>query len=153
MEIFTSRARLSGSAPYYSYRALVRLDDLDPARRHHVPVLHVATSQRRIPCARMADVIAPDRWFERHLAVPCGLAARLGLVARRLEAILLRAIFPEMVAYLTPPALLVEHDPGSIVHQSTIIDLNGSFDWLASRIDDFRSDDLGLRDTHGRRAA
>ena len=153
MEIFTSRARLSGSAPYYSYRALVRLDDLDPMRRHRVPILHVATSQRRIPCARIADVIAPNRWFERHLAVPCGLAARLGLVARRLEAVLLRSIFPEMVAYLTPPMLLVEHDPGSIVHQGAIIDINGSFDWLTSRIDDFRPEDLDLRETHARCAA
>lgn len=94
MDIIASRTRIFGAAPRYSYRALAPLDQIDPARRHRVAILHVQTQHNRLPCTRIADTIAPDRWFERNLAVPCGLAARLNLVGRRVEAILLRSVSP-----------------------------------------------------------
>ena len=153
MEIIASRTRITGSNPRYSYRALVPLDEIDPARRHRVAILHVQTPTTRLPCTRIADTIAPDRWFERNLAVPCGLAARLNLVGRRVEAIILRSIFPEMVTHLAPLMLLLDHDPGSAVHRATTIDLNAAFDAIAPRIDVLMPPDLGLYQGDDRRAA
>ncbi|HEX7783437.1 MAG TPA: hypothetical protein VF509_11585 [Sphingobium sp.] len=153
MDIIASRTRITGSDPRYSYRALVPLDEIDPARRHRVAILRVQTTTTRLPCTRIADTIAPDRWFERNLAVPCDLAARLNLVARRVEAILLRSVFPEMVTHLAPLALLLDHDPGSAVHRIATIDLNAAFDDIAPRIDMLLAADLGLYQGANRHAA
>lgn len=153
MDIIASRTRITGAAPRYGYRALVPLEEIDPARRHRVAILHAGTPTIRLPCSRIADTIAPDRWFERHLAVPCGLAARLNLVGRRLEAIFLAAVFPEMVTQLAPLALALDHDPGNAVHQITTIDLNAAFDAIAPRIDMLMAADLGLDQGAARHAA
>lgn len=153
MDIIASRTRITGSAPRYSYRALVPLDEVDPARRHRVAILRVQTPTIRLPCTRIADTIAPDRWFERNLAVPCGLAAQLNLVGRRVEAILLRSVFPEMVTHLAPLALLLDRDPGSAVYRIATIDLNAAFDDIAPRIDMLLAADLGLYQGANRHAA
>lgn len=111
MDMIICRTRISGQAPLYSYRVLVPLDQLAPHRRHRVVILHVPTPAGRLPCTRLADLLAPGRWFERYLAMHCGLAARLNLVSRRVEAIILQAIFPEMTTRLVPPMLLLDHEP------------------------------------------
>ena len=153
MDIIASRTRIFGAAPRYSYRALVPLDQIDPARRHRVVILHVQTQHNRLPCTRIADTIAPDRWFERNLAAPCGLAARLNLVGRRVEAILLRSVFPEMVTHLAPLALLLDDDPGSAVHPIATIDLNTAYDAIAPRIDMLMAADLDLHQGAARHVA
>ncbi|MBV2150345.1 MULTISPECIES: hypothetical protein [Sphingobium] len=153
MDIIASRTRITGSAPRYCYRALVPLDEVNPARRHRVAILQVQTPTTRLPCTRIADTMAPDRWFERNLAVPCGLAARLNLVGRRVEGIILRSVFPEMMTHLAPLALLLDHDPGSAVHRFATIDLNAAFDAIAPRIDVLMPPDLGLHLGADRRAA
>lgn len=153
MDMITCRARISGQAPLYSYRVLVPLDQLTPHRRHHVVILQAVTPAGRQPCTRLADVLAPNRWFERYLAMHCGLAARLNLVSRRVEAIILHAIFPEMTARLVPPMLQLDHDPGEASHRISGIDLNAAFDSLAPRIETLMAVDLGLCLNNQRRAA
>ena len=153
MEMITCRARIGGQAPLYSYRVLVPLDQLTPLRRHRVVILHAVTPAGRQPCTRLADVLAPNRWFEPYLAIHCGLAARLNLVSRRVEAIILHAIFPEMTARLVPPMLQLDHDPGEASHRISGIDLNAAFDSLAPRIETLMAADLGLCTNNQRRAA
>lgn len=153
MDMIICRTRISGQAPLYSYRVLVPLDQLAAHRRHRVVILHVPTPAGRLPCTRLADVLAPRRWFERYLAMHCGLAARLNLVSRRVEAIILQAIFPEMTTRLVPPMLLLDHEPGEVRHRISGIDLNAAFDSLAPRIETLIATDLGLCLNDHRRAA
>ena len=88
MDVIVSRLRLAGPAPVYQYRGLVPLYEVGSARRPRCVVLQAALGNGRVPSTRLADVIAPDSWFERHLAIPCGLAAHLTFVARRNETLM-----------------------------------------------------------------
>ncbi|MDE8652150.1 hypothetical protein [Novosphingobium album (ex Liu et al. 2023)] len=153
MDLILSRTRIAGTASLYSYRALIPLDDLAPARRHRVAILQASTPAGRLPCARIADVLAPDRWFGREFAVPCGLAAGINLMARRIEALALGFAYPEMTARLTPPTLRLDHDPGDACRRIAVIDLNAAFDALMPHIATLAAADLELDRGHERRAA
>lgn len=142
MNVIASRTRVAGCAPLYSYRALVPLDSVDPDRRHRVAILHVQIAMTRSAYTRIADTIAPHRWFERDIAVSFGLAAQLGLAARRIEALLLQSVFPEMTTWLAPIALRLEHDRGSASHRVATIDLNAAFDAVIPRIDTLTAAEL-----------
>ncbi|WP_458733067.1 hypothetical protein [Sphingobium xenophagum] len=73
-----------------------------------------------------------------------GLAARLNLVARRIEALIIRTVFPEMTARLTPLTLALESDPGEASCRVAVADLNAAFDRIAPEIDTLMAADLGL---------
>lgn len=153
MDVIVSRTRIAGCAPLYSYRALVPLEGVDPDRRHRVAILHVQTATIRSACTRIADTIAPHRWFERDMAVSFDLAAQLGLAARRIEALLLQSVFPEMTTWLAPIALQLDHDPGSASHRVAAIDLNAAFDAIVPRIDTLTVAELAPPRSIDRRAA
>nr|WP_086493710.1 hypothetical protein [Novosphingobium panipatense] len=142
MDVIVSRTRIAGCAPLYSYRALVPLEGVAPDRRHRVAVLHVQTVTIRAACTRIADTIAPHRWFEQDMAVSFGLAAQLGLAARRIEVLLLQSVFPEMTTWLAPIALRLDHDPGSASYRVATIDLNAAFDAIAPHIDTLTAAEL-----------
>lgn len=153
MDAIVSRLRIAGSSPRYSYRALVPLAHVHAARRTRCIVIQAPLEGRRIPSTRLADVIAPDAWFERELAISCGLAARLSLVARRIEAILIRTIYPEMTGHLTPLTLALDDDTPNASHRVAVFDLNAAFDRLAPEIETLTAADLGLFPGHDLRAA
>lgn len=153
MDIIVSRLRLAGTAPIYQYRALVPLYGVGPARRPRCVVLQATLGNGRVPSTRLADVIAPDSWFERHLAIPCGLAARLTFVARRIEALIIRTVYPEMTAELPPLMFALDHDPGDARFCVTTADLNGIFDRVSPDIETLMAADLGLHQGCDRRAA
>jgi hypothetical protein len=153
MDVIVSRSRIAGVAPLYQYRALVPLNDVDPARRMRCVIIQAVLGNGRVPSTRLADVIAPDVWFERHLAIPCGLAARLTLVAKRVEALIIRAVYPEMTAQLPPLAFALDHEPGNANCRVMIADLGAALDRLAPDIDILMAADLGLFQGSDRRAA
>jgi hypothetical protein len=144
MHVIVSRSRISGTLPIYQYRALVPLSEVAAARRGHCMVIGAVLGNGRVPSTRIADVIAPDAWFERNLAIPCGLAARLTLVAKRIEALIIRTVYPEMTANLPPVIFALDHDPGKASYRIVTGDLNAAFDRFASTIDTMMAADLGL---------
>lgn len=153
MDVIVSRTRLAGPLPIYQYRALVPLDDVAPARRARCVIIQAPLAGRRIASTRLADVIAPDAWFERHLAISFGDAARLGFVAKRIEALFIHAIYPEMTSQLPPLAFQLDDEVLEASHRVTVIDLNARFDRLARDVDALIASDLGLFQDCDRRAA
>lgn len=92
-------------------------------------------------------------WYERDLATPLGLAARLNLVARRIEAVIIHTVFPEMTARLPPLMLTLDSDPGDASYRVAVADLNSAFDRFAPGIDTLTAADLGLHHGSDLRAA
>lgn len=144
MDVIVSRSRIAGTLPHYQYRALVPLSDVALDRRMRCVILRAMLGTERIPSTRLADVLAPDEWFERHLAIPCGLAARLTLVAKRVEALIIRSVFPEMTVHLPPLVFTLDHDPGNASYRIAIGDLNAAFDRIVPGIDMLMAADHGL---------
>lgn len=153
MDVIVSRTRLAGPQSLYQYRALVPLEDVAVARRARCVVIQAPIGGRRIASTRLCDVIAPDAWFERHLAISCSAAARLALVAKRIEALIIRAIYPEMTSHLPPLTFQLDHEAADATYRVKVIDLNGSFDCFAPGIDTLMASDLGLFQGCDRQAA
>ncbi len=57
-------------------------------------------------------------------------------VAKRIEAIVIRALFPEMTAALVPILFLNQAEFDDTMTHTRIMDLAGRHDWLARIIDD-----------------
>ncbi|QJU58461.1 hypothetical protein HL653_12410 [Sphingomonas sp. AP4-R1] len=144
MDVIVARSRIPGTASTYHYRALVPLAEVAATRRARCVVIQARIGNGRVPSTRIADVVAPAAWYDRDLATPFGLAARLNLVARRIEAIIIRTVFPEMTARLTPLTLALEFDPGEAGYRVAVSDLNAAFDRIAPDIDTLMAADLGL---------
>lgn len=144
MDVIVSRSRIPGTASTYHYRALVPLAEVALQRRPRCVVIQARIGNGRAPSTRIADVVAPATWYERELATPLGLAARLNLVARRIEALIIRTVFPEMTARLTPLMLALDFDPGEASYRVAVADLNEAFDRFAPGIDMLMAADLGL---------
>ncbi|MBA4090258.1 MAG: hypothetical protein C0494_06665 [Sphingobium sp.] len=144
MDAIVSRSRISGTASTYQYRALVPLADVALSRRPRCVVIQARIGNGRVPATRIADVVAPTAWYERELATPLGLAARLNLVARRIEALIIHAVFPDMTARLTPLMLALDFDPGEASYRVAVTDLNEAFDRFAPGIDMLMAADLDL---------
>lgn len=144
MDVIVSRSRIPGTALLYHYRALVPLAEVAVPRRLRCIVIQARIGNGRVPSTRIADVVAPTAWYERELATPLGLAARLNLVARRIEALIIHTVFPEMTARLTPLTLGLDFDPGEAVYRVAVADLNAAFDRFAPDIDTLMAADLGL---------
>ncbi|WOF45088.1 hypothetical protein KNJ79_09540 [Sphingopyxis indica] len=144
MDVIVSRSRIPGTASTYHYRTLVPLAEVAVPRRLRCVVIQARIANGRIPSTRIADVVAPATWYERELATPLDLAARLNLVARRIEALIIRTVFPEMTARLTPLMLALDFDPSEANYRVAVADLNEAFDRLAPGIDMLMAADLGL---------
>ncbi len=144
MDVIVSRSPIPGTASTYQYRALVPLAEVAVSRRPRCVVIQARIANGRAPSTRIADVVAPSAWYERELATPLGLAARLNLVAQRIEALIVHTVFPEMTARLPPLMLALDFDPGEASYRVTVVDLNEAFDWFAPGIDMLMAADLGL---------
>lgn len=144
MDVIVSRSRIAQTTPTYQYRALVPLAEVEASRQPRCVIIQSRVGGRRIPSTRIADVIAPPAWYDRELATPCGLAAGLNLVARRIEALIVRAVFTEMTARLIPPMLILDFAPDDATYRLAIADINAAFDRFAPSIDTMLAADLGL---------
>lgn len=146
MQMVATRTRSAGAEPLYQYMLLVPFDQLAEARQARI---HYRTDfgggRRGEPHARLAEVIAPIE----HLSLAPGLdrhheGTAIRAVARRLETILIGAIFPEVVVPLLPSLLLVSSDPSDAQVFTRADDLAGRYGALAPRIDTLSATALGL---------
>jgi len=153
MEIVVTRSRIAGTLPFYEYRALISADAVDIERRVRTCVVKAPKVAGAIPCLRIAPVIAPDRFFDLTDAGRGALAAHIGVLAKRIETLVVRVIFPEMTADLLRPVIPIEHDPGDAAVWTDIDDLTGAYDRLATDCDILTAFDVGLRQDCERRAA
>lgn len=144
MDVIVSRSRIPGAASTYMYRALVPLADVTAARRSRCVIIQARFGGVRIPSTRIADVVAPHEWFDLELARSCGLAASLNLLARRIEALIIRTAFPEITVRLTPPMLALDFATENASYQLAVADLNAAYDRFAPGIDTLMAADLGL---------
>lgn len=144
MDVIVSRSRVAGTASTYMYRALVPLAEVAASRRPRCVIIQARIGSGRVPSTRIADVVAPAAWYDRELATPCGLAASLNLVARRIEALVIRTVFPEMTARLTPPMVALDFAPKDASYRLAMADINAAFDRFATGIDGLMAADLGL---------
>lgn len=153
MEIIVTRTRIAGTLPHYVYRALVSADSVEAENREHTGTVAGPDIVGRHPCVRIAPLIAPFRYFMTPLADRSPLAARIGRVARRIETLVVRTIFPEMTASSVPIVFQLDHDPGEACIWTDLHDLTGAFDRLEPDIEILTAFDLGLRQGDGRRVA
>lgn len=153
MDVIISRKRIAGMLPFYEYRALVPVTALPEVRRTCAMTV-VAPVADGVRCVRIAQLIAPDRYFLlRREADKPALAARIALAAKRVETLIIRTIFPEMTADLVPILFRVDQEPGTAALWTTIDDISGAFDRLEAELPSLTADDLGLRQECVRKAA
>ncbi len=153
MEIIVTRSRIAGTLPQYVYRALIPADKVSSERRKLAGTVAGPTIVGRIPCVRIGPLLAPERYFQMAHRERSALAPRIGALARRIEALVIRTSFPEMTAASTPIVFQIDIDPGDACIWTDIDDLTAAFDRLEPRSDLLTVADLGLRQDDGRRAA
>jgi len=153
MEIVLTRSRIAGTLPHYEYRVLVSADAVDEARRRRSCIVKAPKVAGHAQCLRTAPVIAPNRYFELNAAEREILGSRIGALARRIDTLIARIIFPEMTAEYIRPVITLDHDPGDACIWTDIDDLTGAFDRLEPAHDTLTAFDLGLRQDCERRAA
>lgn len=144
MQIVVTRKRVTGTLPQYEYRLFVPFDQLSPERQS---LIHYRTDFGRQggPHARLTEVIAAMDY----LMMAPGLARydrgrAIARIAKRIEAIVIRALFPEMTAALVPILFLNETEFDDTLAYTRMIDLAGRHDWLARIIDDVTAEGLAL---------
>lgn len=146
MQIVCTRTRSAGAEPLYQYLLLVPFDQLSYERQDRI---HYRTDfggkRHGGPHARLPEVIAPIDY----LRLPPGLEKhRLGgeihRVGRRIEALLVAGLYPEMIDPILPTLFRApeELDDGQIFTRTD--DLTGRFVELAARLDTLTAADLGL---------
>lgn len=153
MEIIVLRTRIAGALPHYIYRALVSAEAVATERRRVSGIVTGPQIAGRLHCVRIAPLLAPERYFEMGHVERSTLAPRIGRVARRIETLIIRTLFPEMTADSVPIVFELEHDPGDSCAWANIDDLTASFDHIEPRIEILTAFDLGLRQGDGSRAA
>ncbi|WP_150295066.1 hypothetical protein [Sphingobium estronivorans] len=144
MDIIVTRVRLAGAALLFEYRALVPWAALSTDRQAILPPVRGPHIAGRAQCVRLAPLIAPDRYFAMSEPERSYLARRIGLVARRVETLVVRAVFPEMTADMLPIHYRGDHETGDACHCVPIIDLATAFDRLEPALDALMACDLGL---------
>ncbi|AMG72935.1 MULTISPECIES: hypothetical protein [Sphingomonadales] len=153
MEIIVTRSRIAGTLPHYAYRALVPADKVAAERRALTGTVVGPKHVGRLPCVRLAQLLAPDRYFTMAHAERAVLASRIAALGRRIETLIIQASFPEMTAAFTPIIFHLDADPGDAFNWIDIDDLTAAFDRLELRFANLTAFDLGLRPDDGRCAA
>jgi len=153
MEIIVTRSRIAGTLPHYVYRALVPAENVTAERQALTGTVSGPGNIGRFACVRVAPLLAPEHYFEMAYAERGKLASRIGALARRIETLIIRAVFPEMTADSTPIVFQLDDDPGDAFTWTDIDDLTGAFDRLEPDFHILTACDLGLRHGDGRCAA
>ncbi|MET0374655.1 MAG: hypothetical protein ABW128_10410 [Rhizorhabdus sp.] len=153
MEILATRKRITGTLPHYEYRLFVPFDQLSDERQR---LIHYRTDfgTRQGLHARLADVIAPIE----HLRMPPGLRRHdlgrgIATIAKRVETLLIAAIYPEMTAVLVPILFLASEEHNDAQVFTCTMDLVCRFAWLAERIDHLTAAGLALHGIVAEQAA
>ncbi|OUC53013.1 MULTISPECIES: hypothetical protein [Sphingomonadaceae] len=153
MEIIVTRSRIAGRLPHYVYRALVPADNVTPERRALSGTVVGPRNIGSFTCVRIAPLLAPERYFEMPHSERGDLASRIGALARRVETLIIRAIFPEMTAASPPIVFQLDCDPGDAFAWTDMDDLTGAFDRLEPDLGVLTDLNLGLNRAPGRYAA
>ena len=153
MEIIVTRSRIAGTLPHYAYRALVPADKVTAERRALTGTVAGPKHVGRLPCVRIAQLLAPLRYFTMAHAERTALASRIAALGRRIETLIIQASFPEMTAAFTPIVFQLDSDPGDAFTWIDIDDLRSAFDSLEPKYGNLTAFDLGLRPDDGRCAA
>lgn len=153
MQIILTRKRLAGTRPLYEYRLFVPFEMLSPERQS---CIHYRTdfAKRGGPLARLTEVIAPMDYLRAEPGLTKFDVGRdICAVAKRIEAILIGAVFPEMRAEIVP--LLYEQgeelDDAMVI--TDINDLAGRYALLARATSQLTAVDFGLKPHINARAA
>lgn len=144
MKIIVTRSRIAGTLPFYEYRALVPLSALDPERRRLVRPIMLRRIVPTMPCVNIAQVIAPDSWFHAEKRDLAQQSVRIVSVARRIEAMLVAARFPEMTYNIIPLVARIEEDPGDARGWVLADDLTNAFGRLDPAMPMIGPDHIGL---------
>jgi len=144
MEILVTRSRIAGTLPFYEYRALVPLGALCPDRRNLVRPIVIRRLGPTMPCVNIAQVIAPDSWFCAAKSELARQSVRIVSVARRVEAALVGACFPEMTCTIVPLVARIEEDPGDARGWVMADDLTGAFGRFEAAMPMIGPDHLGI---------
>ena len=153
MEIIVTRSRIAGTLPHYAYRALVPADKVTAERRALTGTVAGPQHVGRLPCVRIAPLLAPDRYFTMAHAERAEFASGIAALGRRIETLIIQASFPEMTAAFTPIVFQLDSDPGDAFTWLDIDDLTSAFDRLEPKYGNLTAFDLGLRQDAGRCAA
>lgn len=153
MDIIVTRSRIAGTLPFYEYRALVPADAADAGRRRTVNAVQAPRVAGRIACIRIAQIIAPDRYFLPGNGASPETTAAIGRLAKQVETLVVKTVFPEMTADLVPVVFPNQNDSGDSCVWTSVDDLIGAFDRLAHLTRALATSDIGLTDEGGRLAA
>jgi hypothetical protein len=153
MQILATRRRIAGTLPHFEYRVFVPFDQISVERQNLIPN-RSDYGFKGGPWARTREVIAPMD----HLRMPPGLAKhdhgrKIEALAKRIDAILLRAVYPEMTATVVPIVLAMPSNPDDALVYTDIADISGRYLSLHAGFAELTSEDLGLRTYHHSRAA
>lgn len=153
MQILLTRKRLTGARPLYEYRLFVPFEMLSAERQARIPY-RTDFAKRGGPLARLTEAIAPMDYLRAEPSLTkFDLGRDICMVAKRIEAILIGAVFPEMRAEIVP--LLYEQDEelDDAMVMTDINDLAGRYALLARATCQLTAADLGLRAHAHARAA
>ncbi|GLT01030.1 hypothetical protein GCM10007897_24210 [Sphingobium jiangsuense] len=144
MDIIVTRSRIAGTLAFHEYRALVPLACVAADRHAHMrPIVspRVAGQER---CVHIAQIIAPARYFGMKGAPRASLASAVVALGRRIEAILVGAVFPEILGKRMSVAVRNDADPGDACVRIIVDDLTGAYDRIAPLIDEMDAGAFGL---------
>jgi hypothetical protein len=144
MEILVTRSRIAGTLPFYEYRALVPLGALCPDRRNLVRPIVIRQLGPAMPCVNIAQVIAPASWFSAAKSELAHQSVRIVAVARRVEAVLVAACFPEMTYNIVPLVARIDEDPGDARGWVMADDLTNAFGRIEDAMPTIGPDHLGV---------
>ncbi|MCG2841266.1 hypothetical protein L6Q21_09765 [Sandaracinobacter sp. RS1-74] len=153
MDIIAFRTRLAGTLPFYEYRALVPATEIHDARRAFVTPIKAPRTSGPPAMVRLAQIIAPDDYAAQPHRDRMNVSGRIALLAKKIETLIVRTLYPEMTADIIPVIFRLDHDPGDARARVAIDDLTGAFTRLEPQADCLMAFDLGLRQDCERRAA
>ncbi len=154
MQIIATRTRAAGHHPDFAYRLYIPFDQLSPERQSLISYrTNFGHGRAGEHLARLREVIAPMA----HLELQPGPARHeqgraIDRVAERIEAIIVRRLYPEITAVILPVLLRVPANPDDAAIYTSVGDLTGRYQALAAHIEDLTPDTLGV-DQFGKRAA
>ncbi|MGN7931787.1 hypothetical protein [Sphingopyxis sp. 22461] len=150
MEMIMSRSRIAGAYPHYSYRVLVPAEAVTAERRRLSGTIagpDCGSGSLRPYCA----AAGADHYYAMQHAERSTLAPRIGRAARRIEALIMRTILPEIAADSAPVVFGLDCEPGDACALIDIDNLNASFDRIEPKADILTAFDLELRPSDCRR--
>ena len=144
MQILLTRKRLAGIRPLYEYRLFVPFETLSAERQARI---HYRTDFAKSggPLARLTEVIAPMDYLRAEPGLTKFDVGRdICAVAKRIEAILIGAVFPEMRAEIVPLFYAQDEELDDAMMMTDINDLAGRYALLARATCQLTAADLGL---------